>query len=112
MPYTVFGYATEGVALTVSGDEILVSGSSATGGAVEAVVSVTDATGAASAPLVASATGSFEWDVQMAELLRPLLGTGGAPISRGQAGYLDVAGNHNGDYDVGDLRKWLRTHVP
>ncbi|MSR20024.1 MAG: M6 family metalloprotease domain-containing protein [Gemmatimonadetes bacterium] len=112
MPYTVVGSSTEGVLLAVSGDDITLSGPTATGGAVQVVVSVTDAAGTASAPLVAWAAGSFVWEVEVSELLRPLLGSQGPPISYGQADYLDAAGNANGDYDVGDLRKWLRTHAP
>ena len=113
MPYTVLGYASSGLALAVGGGDVIVSGSPrGPFFTLETVVSVIDAAGNMSAPLVASSAGSFVWDVEMPDLLRLLLEPEVSALTLGQQGYLDAAGNDNGAYDVGDLRKWLRTHAP
>jgi hypothetical protein len=113
MPYTVLGYATPGVSVAVSGDEIVLSAS--LGGpllTLETVVSVMDAAGNASDPVVASSSGSFVWEMEVPDLLGPLLEPATSALTPGQQGYLDVTGNHDGVYDVGDLRKWLRSQAP
>ena len=41
-------------------------------------------------------------------LLQFFLGGDATPLTPAELAYLDAVGNRNGQYDVGDLRKWLR----
>jgi hypothetical protein len=38
--------------------------------------------------------------------------SGGAPLTADEEAFLDLSGNRNGRYDIGDLRRYLRTHGP
>ena len=43
-----------------------------------------------------------------APILRKFLKTQGQPLTQTESIYLDELGNGNGQYDLGDLRAWLR----
>ena len=112
MPYTAMGSVPEGLDLSAEGDELVVAGSMTGTGPVDLFLWVRDARGQSSDPVVISLSAPVEWTVALAELLRPFLEAGGAALTGEELLYLDDRGNRNGAYDVGDLRKWLRGHVP
>ncbi|MFH1762968.1 MAG: hypothetical protein ABIF09_02145, partial [Gemmatimonadota bacterium] len=47
-------------------------------------------------------------EVSRSRLAQPFLGTSGSGLSPEEVGYLDLHGNRNGRYDIGDLRAYLR----
>jgi hypothetical protein len=47
-------------------------------------------------------------EIPRVSLTRPFLGTSGTSVSPEEAEYLDSHGNRNGQYDVGDLRAYLK----
>jgi M6 family metalloprotease-like protein len=47
-------------------------------------------------------------EIPEGSLTRPFLGTSGPSVSPEEAQYLDSHGNQNGQYDVGDLRAYLK----
>jgi M6 family metalloprotease-like protein len=108
MPYTVLGYLPPGVTAQAVGDELMLGGSAS--GPLEVVLSVRDALGNASEPMVATGAEADTWVVGSSDLLASLLHYEGPAPDAARLGYLDAVGNQNGQYDVGDLRRWLRDH--
>ena len=47
-------------------------------------------------------------EISRSELARPFLGSSGPSVSTEEVQYLDSHGNQNGQYDVGDLRAYLK----
>jgi M6 family metalloprotease-like protein len=114
MPYVAtIGSAAE-LSATPSGDEIIVSAAPPTPlDWPDVVISVRDAVGSRSTPVRVTASGATDWKPTPASLAAYFTGaTDPAAPTPAMADYLDRAGNGNGGYDVGDLRKWLRTQVP
>jgi hypothetical protein len=112
MPYAAMGSVPAGLQVVAEGDELIVTGSVTDAGPVELFLWVRDARGEASEPLVVSLSAPVAWTVQLAELLRPFLEDVGEALTPQELSYLDDRGNQNGSYDVGDLRKWLRSQGP
>jgi immune inhibitor A len=48
--------------------------------------------------------------LSLEQLLSPFVDGGGMLLSQQEAEYLDSIGNQNGQYDVGDLRRYLKEH--
>jgi hypothetical protein len=71
---------------------------------------VRDAGGNLSNEVQLSVTAPVEWVVETVALIDAFLTTGSDAVTAGEREYLDEIGNGNGQYDVGDLRKWLRTN--
>ncbi|NIN12943.1 MAG: hypothetical protein GTN62_07400, partial [Gemmatimonadales bacterium] len=46
--------------------------------------------------------------IALDRLSQPFLATGAAPLTAEERAYLDRFGNANGQYDVGDLRAYLK----
>jgi len=110
MPYMASGSVPEGLSISAQGDELIVSGSMTGGGPVDLFVWVRDARGQVSEPVAISVSAPVAWSASLEELLRPFLDDPGESLAPEELDYLDDRGNRNGGYDVGDLRKWLRTH--
>ncbi|MBM4183526.1 MAG: hypothetical protein FJ207_04775 [Gemmatimonadetes bacterium] len=113
MPYTVTIESAAEVVWGVSGDDVTVT-PSVPRTTPDAVISVRDAAGATSQPVSVSTAGVTPWSppaVDLAAYFTRGAAGSGAPTPA-QVDYLDRVGNANGAYDVGDLRKWLRTHAP
>jgi M6 family metalloprotease-like protein len=109
MPYTLLGSAPAGLDVGVEGDGLTVAGSAGQQGPIDLFLWVRDAAGRTSDPLVVSGSTPTDWSPSLDELLRPFL-EGDAP-TQGVL-YVDERGNRNGEYDVGDLRRWLRERPP
>jgi len=107
-PYTATGDVPASVTLSGNGDEVYVGGFVTEAGPHEWSFSVQDALGFTSEPVTMTLT-TTPWVVEVTELLRPFLVSEGVALSPGERVYLDQIGNNNGRYDVGDLRKWLRS---
>ncbi|MGD8282442.1 MAG: M6 family metalloprotease domain-containing protein [Gemmatimonadota bacterium] len=112
MPYTLTGSAPAGVEVSSSGEELVVNGTPNQEGAVDLFLWVTDVHGVVSEPLAISSDRRVAWDVGAEDLLRPFLEEAGETPSSEELLYLDDRGNRNGEYDVGDLRRWLRQPTP
>ncbi|MDH3422166.1 MAG: hypothetical protein OEN00_04205, partial [Gemmatimonadota bacterium] len=108
MPFTALGTVPSGLTLAAAGDELVVTGSTSDPGPVELFLWVRDSSGATSEPVVISLSAPVAWSVPLGELLRPFLDDPGDSLSVEEMQYLDDRGNQNGEYDVGDLRRWLR----
>jgi M6 family metalloprotease-like protein len=109
MPFTALGAVPAGLAISADGDELVVRGSLTGNGPVDLFLWVRDAKGEVSAPVVVSLSSPVAWSAPLDELLRPFLNDPGESLAPEELLYLDDRGNRNGGYDVGDLRKWLRT---
>lgn len=109
MPYTVEGAAPEGVTMKADGDDIVLSGTLGSGTFPEAALRVVDARGSRS-PLLIYPFGAEGWLPPGNQLLQPFLLSDFMPLSEEARAFLDITGNGNGRYDVGDLRAWLRAH--
>ncbi len=111
MPYAVDAVSAFDIIHAVNGDDLVVTTSlTGTDGSVDAVVSVRDAGGTGSQPMFISQGGGVTWVPEAADLAAHLMPAGDSSMTTAKAGYLDLVGNDNGVYDVGDLRKWLRTN--
>ncbi|MCG6956968.1 MAG: M6 family metalloprotease domain-containing protein [Gemmatimonadetes bacterium] len=109
MPYTADGAAPDGVTLTVDNDELVASGSIQGTGPFDVALRVVDGRGSESPVLFYSLTAT-EWLVGEDRLVQPFLLSDAQPLTSPERLYLDASGNGNGQYDVGDLRAWLRAH--
>ncbi|HSG09066.1 MAG TPA: M6 family metalloprotease domain-containing protein [Longimicrobiales bacterium] len=109
IPYSVEATLPQGMTAFADGDEVVLGGSITSSGPMQLLLRVTDAVGLASDQLTVPMTVG-EWIVTEARLLQRFLLSGAEPLSAVEASYLDVVGNANGRYDVGDLRAWLRSH--
>jgi M6 family metalloprotease-like protein len=109
MPYTADGAAPEGVTLKVDGDELVAAGSIQGTGPFDVALRVVDGRGSESPVLFYSLTAT-EWLAGEDQLVQPFLLSEAQPLTSSELLYLDASGNGNGQYDVGDLRAWLRTH--
>jgi hypothetical protein len=115
MPFALDVGSSSPVQWTVDGDDIT---GTARGPAPlvwpDAVISVRDAAGTSSEPVHFYTSGAATWRPTPDELASFFTRGAHGPASPtpGMADYLDRTGNQNGAYDVGDLRKWLRTRSP
>lgn len=110
MPYTAMGAVPAGLDFAADGDGLIVTGSLMGADPVELFLWVHDARGEISEPVAVSRSAPRAWSAAPDELLRPFLDDPGETLAPEELLYLDDRGNQNGGYDVGDLRKWLRTH--
>jgi len=111
-PYTGVGTLPEGLSLEAVGDELFLVGSLREEGPFSYDFSVRDMAGSVSNEVTLEIAAPFAWSVTLESLLQRFLGSPETPLTPGEADYLDEVGNANGRYDVGDLRKWLRTQQP
>ncbi|MBI4502979.1 MAG: hypothetical protein HY700_17705 [Gemmatimonadetes bacterium] len=95
------GNLPSGLSLTAAG---VLSGTLAAAGAFSAVVGVTSATQSAEVPVTLTIA---EPVLTVANVLNHLLGIG-ASLSAEEIRYLDLIGNNNGGYDVGDFLAWVK----
>ncbi len=107
-PYQVAGTLPDGFTLEPGGDELVLIGSVRTGESTEVSFAARDSNGAVTNTVTVVVRASGEWTVEIASLVQTFLDSPAAPLSAGEMKYLDELGNANGQYDVGDLRKWLR----
>jgi M6 family metalloprotease-like protein len=114
MPYTAVVAGSTEISWAVNGDDLAVSAAGAQAPAwPDVILSVRDALGTPSAPVLVGATGAESWAPVPEDLAAFLVAPSGAPaLTPTMAAYLDRVGNDNGGYDVGDLRRWLRTNEP
>jgi M6 family metalloprotease-like protein len=109
-PYTGVGTLPEGFSLQGIGDEMFLVGALREAGPFNYSFAVRDAGGNLSNEVQLSVTAPVEWVVETVALIDAFLTTGSDAVTAGEREYLDEIGNGNGQYDVGDLRKWLRTN--
>jgi M6 family metalloprotease-like protein len=109
MPFSAMGSVPDGLGVVAQGDELVVTGSMTGAGPVDLFLWVHDAKGEISEPVAVSLSAPVVWSAALDELLRPFLDEPGESLAPEELLYLDDRGNRNGGYDVGDLRKWLRT---
>lgn len=107
-PYSGTGDLPNGFSLEVSGDELFLVGSVQDEGPFDFTFAVEDAAGNVSNEVTLTVTGSMAWTPDVPTLMRLFLQSEGDALTPGELLYLDEAGNDNGQYDVGDLRAWLR----
>jgi hypothetical protein len=114
MPYAATVGSSGDVSWVVDGDDLTVTASSAPFTWPDVVMSVRDAVGTSSEPVHVTAAGAAPWAPTPEELAAFFTRGAADPASPApaMADYLDHTGNQNGSYDVGDLRKWLRTNEP
>jgi hypothetical protein len=107
-PYQGVGDLPDGFVLGAKGDELLLAGSLREAGLFEYSFAVRDSGGSVSNEVTISVSVTGEWTVEVPDLFQQFLQSDRAGITPGEAAYLDEVGNANGQYDLGDLRKWLR----
>jgi M6 family metalloprotease-like protein len=110
LPYTIAveGTLPTGLAVASDHEDVVVRGVPLRSGAFPVTLVVRDALGTAvSVPLSVTIS---EPAFVLATLLQPLVQSDAAGPSDVARQYLDVQGNGNGRYDVGDLRAYLRAH--
>ncbi|MEM7414132.1 MAG: M6 family metalloprotease domain-containing protein [Gemmatimonadota bacterium] len=110
-PYTPAADLPEGFSLIVEGDELVLVGSVQDAEPREYELAITDSRGSTSETVTVRVTGTGEWVVDSDRLFQLFLQTNDR-LSPGELSYLDEIGNDNGQYDVGDLRRWLREGDP
>jgi len=108
-PYTGEGDVPARFSFESIGDELFLVGSVLDQGPYEFAVAARDAAGSLSPEIVVTVEGTTEWLADVESLLQYYLQSEAQPLTPGELEYMDSVGNDNGRYDVGDLRKWLRT---
>ena len=53
---------------------------------------------------------TVEWVVTATDMIESFLDPSDDALTEGDRDYLDEIGNDNGRFDVGDLRKWIRSN--
>lgn len=107
-PYTGVADLPEGFSLLALGDELLLVGSVTEAGPHHFTYAVRDALGNESEPISVELSAPIEWVVEPDAPIEVLLQPEAQVLTAGELTYLDQVGNTNGQYDVGDVRKWLR----
>jgi M6 family metalloprotease-like protein len=107
-PYEGVGELPDGFLLLAEGDELFVAGSLREAGPFEYTFAVRDSNGSVSNEVTIEVTSTGDWTVEVSDLFQQFLQSGEEGLTPGETAYLDEVGNANGQYDVGDLRKWLR----
>ncbi|MDE0898401.1 MAG: immune inhibitor A [Longimicrobiales bacterium] len=107
-PYQGVGDLPDGFVFVAKGDELFLAGSLREAGSFEYSFAVRDSGGNVSNEVTISVSVTGEWTVKVPDLFQQFLQSDRAGITPGEAAYLDEVGNANGQYDLGDLRKWLR----
>lgn len=107
-PYTGVGDLPNGFSLEALGDELLLVGSVTDPGPYALTYAVRDGSGNESQAITVELSAPIAWTVEVADLIDVLLESDPSILTPGELTHLDEVGNTNGDYDVGDLRKWLR----
>lgn len=111
LPYTwtVLGALPEGVTTIPAGETLRLGGAPLEPGAFPVQLQIRDALGTLTTETitvdVAPVTLPFE------RVLQPFTQSAATPLSDAERTYLDRAGNRNGRYDVGDLRRYLRSRT-
>jgi M6 family metalloprotease-like protein len=96
-----------GVGIETLGERLRLRGTPLAHGAFAVVVRITDALGTiASTPLTLAVVAA---ELSLERMLQPLLRNAAAPLTADEQTYLDRTGNNNGRYDIGDLRRALRS---
>lgn len=106
-PYTGIGDLPAGFSLEPAGDDLFLVGSVRAEGPFSYTFAVRDVLGNVSNEIEVTLFAPIDWTVDVANLLQRFLQSAEEPLTAGELSYLDDAGNGNGVYDVGDLRKWL-----
>jgi M6 family metalloprotease-like protein len=111
LPYTwsVSGALPAGLQATPGAESVAISGTPLAMGSWPLQVRVTDALGTTATGVATLTVGEPLFAVE--RLVQPFLATTAPPLTDPERAWLDDAGNRNGRYDVGDLRKWLRGRV-
>lgn len=107
-PYVGVGDLPDGFTLEVSGDELFLVGSLQEDGPFDYSFAIEDSNGNLSEEVTLTVAASTEWSPEVATLMRLFLQSEGEALTPGELQHLDRTGNDNGQYDVGDLRVWLR----
>ena len=109
LPYqwTVTGALPTGVSAVPDGDQLTLSGTPLEAGAFELQLEIRDALGTVTTrPLTFTVAPAA---LPPERLLQPFTLTSATPLTEAELTYLDLSGNRNGRYDVGDLRRYLKS---
>lgn len=106
-PYTGVGTLPEGFGLDAHGDELRVYGSLDDDAPRTFTFSVRDAAGNVSNEVSLTVAATTPWATDAQTLVQGFLDPEAAGPTEGERRHLDVEGNGNGRYDVGDFRGWL-----
>ena len=111
LPYqwNVMGTLPRGVSATGNADRITFTGVATESGSFPLQLRITDALGTIATHAVSLIVGAVQLDLE--RMLQPFLRSSATPLSAEEQQYLDNSGNRNGRYDVGDLRRYLRTQT-
>lgn len=109
-PYTGVGSLPDGFSLQNVGDELFLVGSLREEGENSYSFSVRDRMGSTSTDVTIAVNATGDWVVTSPDLIEGFLAPTADPLTDGERAYLDEIGNDNGRFDVGDLRKWLRSN--
>jgi M6 family metalloprotease-like protein len=104
------GRLPQGLALTEGEETLQLSGTPLEAGRFTATLQLTDAFGTTVTQPIELSVGAIALDAD--RLTAPFMRSGGAPLTADEEAFLDLGGNRNGRYDIGDLRRYLRTHGP
>lgn len=107
LPYTAAGTVPEGVTMVAEDDILVVSGTVTGDGPFAFALGVQDWLRQYS-PKLLYQLDAQDWTVSLDRYLQAFIGGSAEPLSTAERTYLDALGNANGQFDVGDLRKWLR----
>ena len=108
-PYTGIGTLPQGFSFQNIGDELFVIGSLREVGEKAYSIAVRDRLGNTSPNVTMTVNATDDWVIASPDLIEGFLNPDNDPLTAGERDYLDEVGNNNDRFDVGDLRKWLRT---
>jgi hypothetical protein len=109
LPYqwSVTGALPRGITTTSGPDRILFTGAATESGSFPLDVRITDALGTTVTHAVSLVVQAAQ--LELDRVLQHFLRSSANPLNNAEQEYLDNSGNRNGRYDVGDLRRYLRT---
>jgi M6 family metalloprotease-like protein len=105
--WTVTGSLPRGVTATSSADRVTFSGTPTEPGSFPLELRIADALGTVITHAVSFVVSAVQFDRD--RVLQHFLRSSATPLTAAEQQYLDNAGNRNGRYDVGDLRRYLRS---
>ena len=108
-PYTGVGTLPDGFSLQNVGDELFLVGSLREVGENSYSFAVQDRLGSTSEAVSVTVNATVEWVVTATDMIESFLDPSDDALTEGDRDYLDEIGNDNGRFDVGDLRKWIRS---
>lgn len=109
-PYTGVGTLPDGFSLQNVGDELFLVGSLREVGENSYSFAVQDRLGSTSEAVSVTVNATVEWVVTATDMIESFLDPSDDALTEGDRDYLDEIGNDNGRFDVGDLRKWIRSN--